>query len=117
MWHSKYSAMQPPCLLLFLAIFLVFMVLLLYKALMKTLEEIGAMVAIRRQQLGLKQREVAEFSGVPVSSLNRFERGHLTEFGTRKLLSVLTVLDMELNLTQRGFSGSLDELRKERANA
>jgi hypothetical protein len=44
----------------------------------------------------------------------RFERGQLTEFGSRKLLAVLAVLGMEISFTEVGQSGTLDELRRER---
>lgn len=36
------------------------------------------------------------------------------EFGARKLLAVLAVLEMEIRFEEKGMSGSLDELRKER---
>ncbi len=45
----------------------------------------------------------------------RFERGQVTEFGSRKLLAVLVVLGMEMCLNEVGMSGTLDELRRERS--
>ncbi|WP_367275604.1 helix-turn-helix domain-containing protein [Nevskia ramosa] len=84
---------------------------------MKTLQELGEAVAIRRQALGLKQGDVATRSGVAQESLSRFERGRSAEFGSRKLLAVLAVLGMELHFVSEGTSGSLDELRKERGAA
>lgn len=84
---------------------------------MKTLQELGAAVATRRQVLGLKQQDVARKAGVTPESLSRFERGRSSEFGSRKLLAVLGVLGMELELTETGLSGSLDELRRERARS
>lgn len=84
---------------------------------MQTLQEIGEAVAVRRQALGLKQREVAGRAGVTPESLSRFERGRVAEFGSRKLLAVLAVLGMELQFIQEGAAGSLDELRRERAGA
>lgn len=89
----------------------------MYLSTMNTLQELGASVANRRLKLGLKQRDLAKFAGVPVATLNRFERGNLGEFGSRKLLSLLAVLDLELKFSEKGFSGSLDELREERARA
>ena len=71
----------------------------------------------RRQTLGLKQLDVARKAGVTPESLSRFERGRSSEFGSRKLLAVLAVLGMELDFTPTGFSGSLDELRRERAGS
>jgi len=84
---------------------------------MKTLRELGMTVALRRKTLGLKQHTVALSAGLSPESLSRFERGHASEFGSRKLLSVLAVLGMELQFTEMGTSGSLDELRRERANS
>jgi HTH-type transcriptional regulator / antitoxin HipB len=84
---------------------------------MKTLKELGQAVAIRRQALGLKQHAVALQAGLSAESLSRFERGHSAEFGARKLLSVLAVLDLELQFIEIGFSGSLDDLRQERAKS
>lgn len=84
---------------------------------MQTLQEVGTTLADRRRQLGLKQKDVAVRAGVTVGSLNRLERGKLAEFGVRKLLSVLTVLGMEPRFSEKGQSGSLDELRKERGGS
>jgi HTH-type transcriptional regulator / antitoxin HipB len=84
---------------------------------MQTLQELGAAVAERRRALGLQQGEVAARTGLSQASLSRFERGKVAEFGSRKLLSVLAVLGMELSLTEIGAAGSLDELRRERSGA
>ena len=71
----------------------------------------------RRRALGLQQGEVAARTGLSQASLSRFERGKVAEFGSRKLLSVLAVLGLELSLTEIGAAGSLDELRRERSGA
>ena len=84
---------------------------------MKTLRELGQAIATRRQALGLRQHTVALQAGLSPESLSRFERGHSAELGSRKLLSVLAVLGLELQFTETGFSGSLDELRQERAKS
>lgn len=84
---------------------------------MQTLLEIGEAVAARRRLLGLKQGEVATRAGISQDALSRFERGKSAEFGSRKLLSVLAVLGMELQITEIGASGSLDDLRRERGGA
>ena len=81
---------------------------------MQTLAELGEAVSARRKSLKLNQSEVAERSGLTRESLVRFERGQLTEFGSRKLLAVLAVLGMEMSFTEVGMSGTLDELRRER---
>ena len=84
---------------------------------MQSLQELGASVAERRRALGLQQGEVAARTGLSQASLSRFERGKVAEFGSRKLLSVLAVLGLELSLAEIGAAGSLDELRRERSGA
>jgi transcriptional regulator with XRE-family HTH domain len=80
---------------------------------MQTAQELGTFVALRRKELKLKQKEVALKAGVTPSLLSRLEKGHLSEFGVRKLMTLLAVLGMELQVTEVGMAGNLDELRKE----
>lgn len=82
---------------------------------MRSLQELGETVAVRRKLLGLKQGVVAAQAGVTPESLSRFERGRTAEFGSRKLLAVLAVLGAELTIEAHGQAGNLDELRRERA--
>lgn len=84
---------------------------------MQTLTELGEAVAARRKTLKMSQSEVASRTGLTRETLVRFERGQLTEFGSRKLLSVLAVLGMEMSFVEAGMSGTLDELRRERGRA
>jgi len=84
---------------------------------MKTLAELGAAVSARRRSLKLNQSDVTQRSGLTRESLVRFERGQLSEFGSRKLLAVLAALGLEMRFTEVGKSGSLDELRRERSTA
>lgn len=84
---------------------------------MQTISELGNAVALRRKILGLKQADVAARAGVSAESLSRFERGRSAEFGTRKLLAVLAVLQAELDIVSPGNAGNLDALRQERAAA
>ena len=86
----------------------------MYKSLMRTLQELGEAVAASRRALELTQEEVARQAGITREALLRFERGQVSEFGARKLLAVLAVLGMEVQFTQVGMSGTLDELRRER---
>lgn len=72
---------------------------------MNTVIELGAAVAARRRQLGLKQAGVAARAGITQESLSRFERGKLAEFGSRKLLAVLAALDMEMAFAQVNAAG------------
>jgi transcriptional regulator with XRE-family HTH domain len=89
----------------------------MYKLLMQTLSELGVAVSTRRKTLKLKQSDVAQRSGLTRELLVRFERGQVSEFGSRKLLSILAVLGLEMNFSEAGASGSLDELRRERSGA
>ena len=84
---------------------------------MQTLVELGEAMASRRRSLGMKQGDVAARAGISQELLSRFERGKSAEFGSRKLLAVLSVLGMELKFADVGLSGSLDELRRERGGA
>jgi len=84
---------------------------------LQTLQELGESVATRRKLLGLKQADVARLAGVTPESLSRFERGRSAEFGARKVLAVLAVLGAELDVIAQGASGSLDQLRRERAQS
>jgi HTH-type transcriptional regulator/antitoxin HipB len=80
---------------------------------MKTTAEIGCRLALRRKQLGIKQKDLAAAAGIPGASLSRLENGRLPEFGVRKLISLLTVLGLELEMRPTDAAGNLDELRKE----
>lgn len=81
---------------------------------MQTLRELGKAIALRRRSLDLKQADVASWAGVAPAALSRLERGKLSEFGSRKLLAVLSALHMELHFAEIESTGSLDELRIER---
>ena len=81
---------------------------------MRTIQELGEAVAAKRRELRLKQKDVAAQAGITPESLLRFERGQVSEFGSRKLLAVLAILGMEISFVKTGMSGSLDELRRER---
>ena len=84
---------------------------------MQTLTELGEAVAAKRKALNLSQSEVASRTALTRETLVRFERGQLTEFGSRKLLAVLAVLGLEISFTEVGAAGTLDELRRERGGA
>ena len=84
---------------------------------MQTLAELGQSVSLRRKSLRLSQQAVAQRSGITRELLVRFERGQVSDFGSRKLLAVLAVLGLEMTFTEVGMSGTLDELRRERGGA
>ena len=81
---------------------------------MQTISELGHKVALRRRVLGMKQGDVARQAGIAQEMLSRFERGRCAEFGSRKLLAVLAVLQLELRFAEVVLSGSLDDIRRER---
>lgn len=72
----------------------------MWRSCMRTLQDLGAEVAARRRALGLKQLDVARWSGLTPESLSRFERGRTSEFGSRKLMAVLAAVGMELALVE-----------------
>jgi HTH-type transcriptional regulator / antitoxin HipB len=84
---------------------------------MRILPELGQAVMARRKSLRLSQQEVSKRSGITRELLVRFERGQVSEFGSRKLMAVLAVLGLEINFGEVGMYGTLDELRRERGNA
>lgn len=81
---------------------------------MQTIFELGEAVAARRRALGLKQGEVARRAGIAQEMLSRFERGRSAEFGSRKLLSVLAMLGLEVEFIETDVPGSLCDLKRER---
>ena len=89
----------------------------MYISLMQTLTELGEAVAAKRKALKLSQSVVASRTALTRETLVRFERGQLTEFGSRKLLAVLAVLGLEISFTEVGAAGTIDELRRERGGA
>jgi transcriptional regulator with XRE-family HTH domain len=80
---------------------------------MNTSAEMGQLLALRRKKLGIKQKDLAASAGISGASLSRLENGRLPEFGVRKLISLLTVLGLELDVRPTSAAGNLDELRKE----
>jgi HTH-type transcriptional regulator / antitoxin HipB len=72
---------------------------------MVTMTEIGELLARRRRELGIKQKELAECTGIPAASLSRLENGRLPEFGVRKLMLLLAVLGLELDARAAGQRG------------
>ena len=60
---------------------------------MKTTAEFGQLLANRRKELGLKQKELAASAGVPNASLSRLENGRLPEFGIRSEINMYVSKD------------------------
>jgi transcriptional regulator with XRE-family HTH domain len=80
---------------------------------MNTSAEMGQLLALRRKKLGIKQKDLAASAGISEASPSRLEKGRLPEFGVRKLISLSTVLGLELDVRPTSAAGNLDELRKE----
>lgn len=73
---------------------------------MNNLPELGLEVARQRKERGLTQKALAALCGMGQSTLARFETGGVAEFGSRKLLRLLEVMECELSVvpTQRSFT-------------
>lgn len=81
------------------------------------LPELGLELARLRRDQGLSQRELGKLCGMAQSTLARLETGHLSEFGSRKLLRLLEVLGAGLSVTPlrgSGASFTLDDALAER---
>lgn len=78
------------------------------------LAELGQEVARLRKEKGFTQKQVGAMTGMGQSTLARFETGQVPEFGSRKLLRLLEVLDYELAVApvQRQFT--LDDALEQR---
>lgn len=57
----------------------------------------------------MTQQELATLSGLGQSTLARFERGAVAEFGARKLLRLLEVLGCEMDFVPTARTFTLDD--------
>ena len=76
-------------------------------------EDLGPAVAALRKEKGLTQKELADKIGMGQSTLARFEKGRVREFGSRKLLSLLGALGYRVEFTKRR-PFTLDDALRER---
>lgn len=82
---------------------------------MKTVVDLGAELAARRQALEKSQAEVGAASGLRQDALSRLERGRLPDVSVSKLLRVAHSLGLELTLSPLVQERpTLDTLRDER---
>ncbi len=81
---------------------------------MDSLYSLGRGVALLRQARGMTQKQLAALCGLGQSTLARFETGGVAEFGSNKLLRLLTVLGHELTFTPKSTSFTLDDALAER---
>ncbi|MBU0784553.1 MAG: helix-turn-helix domain-containing protein [Gammaproteobacteria bacterium] len=73
---------------------------------MKEFDELGAEIARLRVQQQMTQKQLADLAGMGQSTLARFEKAGVAEFGSAKLLRLLSVLGYEISFvpTKRVFT-------------
>ena len=75
--------------------------------------ELGQSLKEARIRQQLTQGELAERTGVSLSSISGFERGILAEIGVVKLLQLFAAVGLELNTRPAGQRRTLDDARQE----
>jgi HTH-type transcriptional regulator / antitoxin HipB len=65
---------------------------------MKTVVDLGAELAARREELGRTQSDLGAETGLRQEVLSRLERGRLSDVSVSKLLRVAHALGLELTL-------------------
>lgn len=65
---------------------------------MRTLPEVGTLLAERRRRLGKTQREVGQLAGLRQEQVSRLEQGRLPDFSASKLLRLANALGLTLSL-------------------
>jgi transcriptional regulator with XRE-family HTH domain len=78
------------------------------------LAALGSEVARLRKEKGLTQKELGDLAGLAQSTLARFETGRVSEFGSRKLLRVLEILDYALTTVPLNRKFTLDDALEEK---
>lgn len=82
--------------------------------LVTTLPEIGLAVSRLRKEKRMTQKQVGELVGIGQSTLARFERGLVPEFGSRKLLRILEVLGYGVSVVPLNTEFTLDDALTQR---
>jgi HTH-type transcriptional regulator/antitoxin HipB len=78
------------------------------------LSDLGQEVARLRRDKGLTQKELGALCGLAQSTLARFEKGNVSEFGSRKLLRLLEVLGYGLTVSAAKPRFTLDDALAQR---
>jgi len=65
------------------------------------IKDSGSLVSERRAALGLSQEQLALFSGLSRATINELERGSIVELGVTKLATILSVLGLDLNASEK----------------
>ena len=76
---------------------------------LSNLSDLGQEVARLRRDKGLTQKELGALCGLAQSTLARFEKGNVSEFGSRKLLRLLEVLGYGLTVSAAKPRFTLDD--------
>lgn len=71
------------------------------------LYEIGEEISKRRSELQLTQAQLAKLSGLSRFTINQLEAGKVKDLGISKLISLLSVLGMEIKTTPRAGQNGL----------
>ena len=79
-----------------------------------TLQSVGLEVARLRRERGLTQAQLSERSGIARSTIARLEVGQLSDFGVRKLLTLLASMGCALNVVDNDQPLTLDDVARER---
>ena len=66
-----------------------------------TLREIGLKVGQRRGDLGLSQERLAKLCGLSRSTIHHLEKGTLNDLGAAKLMSLLSLLGLDMVARER----------------
>lgn len=81
---------------------------------LSSLSDLGQEVARLRRDKGLTQKELGALCGLAQSTLARFEKGNVSEFGSRKLLRLLEVLGYGLTVSAAKPRFTLDDALAQR---
>jgi transcriptional regulator with XRE-family HTH domain len=75
-----------------------------------TLYELGQALKVARINQSITQQELAERTGVSVSTISGLERGTLAEIGVLKLLQLFALVGLELQPRPAGQRRTLDDV-------
>jgi transcriptional regulator with XRE-family HTH domain len=75
--------------------------------------ELGQAFRAARIARRLTQQDAAQYAGVSVATISRFERGDLLELGVGKLISLFGLVGQELIPRPKGHTRTLDDIQRE----
>ena len=75
------------------------------------LTDLGQLVHVRRQALGLSQARLAAMSGLSRATINQLETGSLVDLGAAKLIGLLNLVGIDLDaLARKGHNHALESV-------